>query len=146
MPTYLSADRFRVVVTVEGESSFKNILFSRFSGGDLDSEPSVVHPGGMSAAVVTGSRKTTADITVQKPFELGDMGRIWHIQDRVGSGTVTVSKQPVDANGHDTGHGFSYTGILKGINHPEHDADSTDSAMWGLVITPDNDTKLIGTD
>jgi hypothetical protein len=29
-----------------------------------------------------------------------------------------------------------FSGMLKGLTHPEHDAESTDRANWSVVITP----------
>lgn len=144
--TYFSTDQFDILVSLEeAHTFFQNQRFSRMTGGDVDSAPQTVHPGGMFPAVVTRSRRTTSDITVTKPFEFGDHGRIFNLIDQglVGTARVNVHKKPLDANRNPKGIGFSYWGILKSITQPEHDADSTDQTYWSLVITPEETLGFI---
>jgi hypothetical protein len=141
---YYGAEQFKVTATVDGVFLGQ---FTRFTGGDLDSEPTSLHPGGMRPAVVTGSRRTMSDITLSKPYGWQDSGRIYNMLDKVGRARVTCTKQPLSPDGNlvKAGVGFTYTGVLKGITLPEYDADSTDPATWSIVITPDDEVGTVNT-
>ena len=56
---------------------------------------------------------------------------------RIGRARITVTKQPLDADGNVRGlTALTFTGMLKGLTHPEHDAESTDRTNWTVVATP----------
>lgn len=143
---YFSADQFLIQVGVDIPSfpdlGFKagvGWVWARMSGAEVASETSSVRPGGMDPAVVIGSRRTTGDITLSKPLEKGDTARIVAMAPKVGRARVTVLRTLLDPDGYPFGTQLQFHGVLKGITHPEVDADSTDAATWSITVTPDDD-------
>lgn len=133
-PAVFGADQFLVTVKVDDLDA---VQFSARSGGEFDSSTVQSYPGGMLPARVRPGQKTVSDITVSKDFEFGDAGVMAALATRVGKANVSCTSQPLDADGHAYGRGFVWTGIVKGMTTPEHDASSPDSnARWTLVITP----------
>jgi hypothetical protein len=145
-PVFISAEQFLVTANLgtapaPGHAAGDDYLdlgtWTTFSGGEMDSSTQSVHPGGMNPPVVTGGRATTGDITITRPFQVGDHNLIFQLSTRVGRASITVTKQPLDADGNVAGlTALVFSGMLKGLTHPEHDAESTDRANWSVVITP----------
>jgi hypothetical protein len=130
-------DQFLVSAQVgqPGTDGFVDLgTFAQRSGGEKDSDTQQVYKGGMQPAEARPGRPTRSNITLTKPFEYGDGAKIAAIDPRVGRAPIKCTSQPLDADGNPFGRGFVWTGILKGLTTPEHDAASTDNATWSLVI------------
>lgn len=134
-PAIFGADQFLVTVTFDDIPN--PVQFSMRSGGEFDSSTVQSYPGGMLPARVRPGQKTVGDLTLSKDFEFGDAGIMSVLATKVGKGGATCTSQPLDADGHAYGRGFVWTGLLKGLTTPEHDATSPDSnARWTVVLTP----------
>lgn len=133
-----TARHFLTTVTVAGKSYGK---FDGFSGGGTSAE-SVKHASssfkGRRAAL--GSPSEVEDATVWRFFDYErDFALLRAFRPLVGLAEVTISRQPLDANGSPFGSPEVYTGVLSGVNPPEHDTDSNDLSKIELTVTVDGE-------
>lgn len=132
MPEYTYGareDAYIVTVKLDGTDKGK---WSRLSGGNVASEDTVVYPGGMDDPVSLGGRRTYEALTVSKPYAPEDEKAFI---DRVGKGSVVVVKTPLDANKAAYGTPITYTGTLRSVNSPDHNADGSDAALLEIEVT-----------
>jgi hypothetical protein len=142
------ADQFtvRAGIGTPGTDDYVDLgLFSNKSGGDTDSPTNQTYPGGMQPAVVRGGQRTQSDVVLQRTFQYGDAGLIINAQPRCGRAVASCYQQPLDADGHAYGAGFTWTGLLKAITTPSHDASSEADTTWSLTITPSTTLGAINT-
>lgn len=109
------------------------------TGGGVDSEERVYHPGAMAASVSLGGRTNVENVVCSR---LCRVGRDWALIPRLvsiaGKARVSVTDQPLDFDGNASGiNGLTYTGILKRVTPPEANSESSDPAMIEIEITPD---------
>lgn len=84
-----------------------------------------------------GGAVNVGNVTIGTLYDLGRWQPLIHwIIGRVGKGTLTVKKQPLDVDGNAFGDPLTYTGKLKQANPPEADANGTDAAILELEMTP----------
>lgn len=87
-----------------------------------------------------GSPPETEDIAVWWFYDYErDHARGQFLRPLVGIGEVTISKQPKDKNGSPFGRPNIITGVLNGVEDPEHDEDSNDLSKFRLVVSVDGD-------
>lgn len=133
--TVTRQDLFAVTVTVNGQDT--GGVWSARSGGEVDSEETLYHPGGAQAPVSLGGRRTYGALTIQRGFDPvrdGPLQRV--LLAAVGSGRVVCVSQALDADGNAySGVRLTYTGTLKTYTPPEHNAESNDAAVMQLDVT-----------
>jgi hypothetical protein len=127
-------DQYAVTVSVAGVSLG---TFDKLSGGELDSEETKYRPGGMGAEVALGGPKTVSNVTVSRIYSLdGDhAANLASLKAAIGKGAVTITKQPLDADGNAYGSPVVYNGILKNVKLPDHDSQSNDPGMLELEVS-----------
>ncbi len=127
-------DQYSVTVSIDGTDLG---VFDKLTGGEVDSEETKFRPGGMQPHVSLGGYKTVNNVTVSRLYDLSrDHLKVPFLLDRVGKGTATISKQPLDTNGNPFGPPIVYTGKLKQVTLPDHDSESSDAAMIELEFSP----------
>lgn len=126
-------DQYRVTVSVDGVDLG---TWDKFTGGEIDSEESKYKPGGMAPEVSLGGSITVTNFTVSRLYELSrDHPKVPLLKSKVGKGTVTATKQPLDVDRNAFGAPIVYTGILKQLTLPDHDSTSSDPGMIELEIS-----------
>ena len=126
-------DQYRVTVSVDGLDLG---VFDTFEGGEVDSEEKKYKPGGMAPEVSLGGSKSVSNITVGRLYVLErDHALLPTLFAKVGKGTVTANKQPLDVDGNVFGKPLVYTGKLKTVTPPDADSNSGDEAILALEIS-----------
>jgi hypothetical protein len=112
-------------------------LVDTFSGGEIDSEETRYRPGGMAPPVSLGGATTVGNVTVSVLYDLARWHAIVHwLISRVGKGQAVVRRKPTDTDGNVFGRPLTYRGVLKQVNPPEHDSESSDAARIEFEIVP----------
>ena len=126
-------DQFSVTVSVANKPLG---TFSKMTGGEADSDETKFKPGGMAAHVSLGGSVEIGNVTVTRLEDAAELvtNTKWLIG-QVGKGKCTVTKQPLDADGHAFGDPLVYTGTLKTVKPTEHDASSSDAGELELEIS-----------
>jgi hypothetical protein len=126
-------DTFSVSVNIDGRDFG---IWEGRSGGDTDTDESKVRLGAMGPEVALGGTKSIDDVTCTKIFDIDGIGQeyVWLVA-RAGNAPMTVVTQPLDRDGHAHGRPWTYTGVLKGVNAPEYDAQSGDAAMIEVIMS-----------
>lgn len=131
-------DQYNVTVSVTriGQPVRDFGTFDTFDGGDVDSEETKYHPGGLADQVSLGGRRTVNNVTVGRLFTLDrDLQHMGWLFDGVGKADVVVTKQSIDVDGNASGAPLVYSGKLKSVTPPSHDSESSDAARWEMEIS-----------
>jgi hypothetical protein len=112
-------------------------VWDQKTGGAVDSEERIYHPGGMVPPISLGGRRTMGQITLQKIYDLDrDPDKLRILIAGAGRASVHVNQQAMDINGHDVGQVIVYESCtLKSVNPPEHNSEGNDPAMIEVVIS-----------
>jgi hypothetical protein len=118
-------------------------IWDKKTGGEVDSDDTIYHPGNMADPISLGGRRTTGNVTLSRLYKLerdhGGVGasgqHIGALINRAGVADAKVSQQPLDLNGHAWGNPLVYVGVLKRVTPPEHDSEASGAAMIELEIT-----------
>lgn len=126
-------DQYTVSVSIDG---IPLGVFDSQGGGKYGSEDTKYKPGGMVPEVSLGGSKTTDNVTVGRLFRLDrDLPLVPTIKAKVGSGSVTISKQSMDVNRNPYGTPDVYTGILLSAQFPEPDSTANEAAIMMLEVS-----------
>jgi hypothetical protein len=127
-------DAFDVTVKVDGTDLG---VWSKCDGGAVDSDELTYAPGGMGPKVSLGGHATVAEVTVTALYDLDFFQPLIHwLIGRAGKGQAVINKQPLDADGNAFGRALVYSGILKTVTPPVHDANASAAAEIVLAVTP----------
>jgi hypothetical protein len=114
-------------------------VWDKKSGGTIDSEERIYHPGGMKPAISIGGRVTPEAVTLSKIYDLNwDIFNIDLLFVGVGKASVKIAQQAMTIQGRDSGPVIIYLGTLKSVAFPEHDSEGNDPAMIELVCSISN--------
>src|SRR5262245_50188285 len=123
-------DQYAITVNVDGRD-FGVTSWDKLSGGESDSEETKYKPGGMGPSVSLGGSVEVGNVTVSVLYYLdkfsGGGDAIHWLIGRVGKGSVTVNRQPLDIDGNAYGKALVYAGTLKTVTPPEIDSESSDA-------------------
>lgn len=135
MPTYAREDTFSCTVTIGGRDLG---VFRGRTGGAGDSEETKMRLGGMGGQVSLGGPQTMENVTVSKELDLDGIANDvpWLYAGR-GKLAAKVTQQPLDADGNAHGRRVTWSGKLKQVSYPEHDAEGNDPAVLELEIATD---------
>lgn len=138
----MRADTRRLLVTVfRPESDIPVIkgVWDKKTGGQLDSEETLYHPGAMADPESLGGRVTPENITLQRLCKIGrDWRAIPSLMNGVGKSRVTIVDEPMTLEGRtDPADGLVYAGTLKRVTPPPADSESSDAALIEIEITID---------
>src|SRR4051812_2915962 len=110
-------DQYDITVQIGGT---RLGTWDKFSGGEIDSEETKYKPGAMAPQVSLGGSVMVGNVTISRLYVLnGDHGRAATYKSWVGKAAVTVTKQPLDVDGHPFGSPLVYNGTLKRVTFPE---------------------------
>src|SRR5215831_13401885 len=127
-------DQYDITVTCDG----RNLgTWDKLTGGEIDSEETTFKPGGMGNRISLGGSVNVGNVVVSRLYDLQKVHAVVHwLLPRVGKGSVTVKKQPLDVDGNPWGRALVYTGKLKQVTPPEVDSEASDAALLALEMTP----------
>jgi hypothetical protein len=132
-------DTYQVTVHIEDMASGVMVdhgVWDKQSGGDLDSTDTVYRPGGMAPPISLGGPKSTTNITVSRLYRLNrDHATVAKLLAAVGSGKMTVAKQPLDIEGNVFGKPIVWSGRLKTVKTPPHDSEASGASLIELEMT-----------
>jgi hypothetical protein len=134
-------DQYNVTVSVAykvgGVLQTKDLgTFDTFDGGEIDSEETKFHPGGLGQPVSLGGRRTVNNVTVGRLYDLSrDHPNAGWLAGGVGKADVVVVKTSIDVDGNAFGRALVYRGKLKQLTLPSHDSESSDAAIYELEIS-----------
>jgi len=136
-------DTRRVTVTVYRPGSDAQIIkgvWDTKTGGQLDSEEQLYHPGGMATPISLGGRQNPENITLTR---LAQVGRDWQaipsLMNGVGKSRVTITDDVLDFDGNDMPgiSGLTWTGTLKRVQPPPANSEDSGAAMIEIEVTID---------
>jgi len=144
-------DTWQVSLQVEHPDPSNNAMldygiWDTRTGGEVDSEETLYHPGGMKDPYSLGGRTTPGQLTLSRNYRLGrdhdgpsGSPGIQQLIDAVGISRVTVTATPMDRYKNLSGRSIVWKGTLKTLTLPEHNSESTGEAgMIELVCSIDN--------
>lgn len=113
-------------------------IWDKMTGGAIDSEESVYHPGAMEDPVSLGGRKTVENVVLTRLYRLGrDHDALQSLMNAVGKSKVTVSKQPLDVDANVYGRPLVYNGTLKRVSPPDVDSEGSAAGLIEIEVTVD---------
>lgn len=130
--TYIREDQADIRVTVDGVPYGDS--WASAEGGNLEADNSKTRPGGMGKEVDVGGPASRDDLTVATQLSDVSAGWVPRLENRVGIGTVKVGVTFLGPERTPAGRPQTRVGILKAVNAPDMDAESSDVAMLELVV------------
>lgn len=126
-------DTWIVTVTLNGAPLG---IWDKKTGGEIDSDDQKYYPGGMVPPIMLGGRRTTGNVTLQRIYDrVDDHNKINTILAAAGKGTVSISQRPMDIDGNPVGKSITYGGVLKRVQVPDVDSESSTAAMIEMEVT-----------
>lgn len=123
-------DTYRLTMNLDGSPTG---AWAEQEGGDIDSEESIYHPGGMERPQSRGGRVNYGSVTLRREYD-HDLYR--RLSGRVGKGRVEAYKQPLDIDGNAYGaSAIAFVGTLKKISSGSVKASGSDTAWLEVEIT-----------
>jgi hypothetical protein len=111
-------------------------IWDKKTGGEVDSEDNIYHPGGMEDAISLGGLRSTGNVTLQRLYKLnrdhgtGSSGRgVQALFNRAGKAKIKIAQHPMDINGHIFGNPIVYMGKLKRVAVPDVDSEASGAAL-----------------
>lgn len=104
-------------------------------GGQIEAEETKYRPGSMEPQQSLGGPVSVENVTVRKLFD-PQMRSLFHtLAAMCGKTSMTITSQPLDADGNPEGRSQVYRGILTRVTPPTSDANSTDAAEMELEMS-----------
>ena len=137
----LRENLYSVNVTVNGtDGTTWSAIFDKMDGGDVTAKETKYRPAnGTTDQVSLGGAREVSNIKVTRLYDSTIDPKVHWLLSQVGKGTMTVAKQPLDANGAPFGSALVYRGLLNAVNPPKTDSESDSPAMIELEqssVTP----------
>jgi hypothetical protein len=136
-----SARHFAVTASVTYRGETRDLgVFDTWEGGGVTADNTKHRRGAMGPQIAIGGPKTVEDVTITRDYDPPRDHQHTHwLSAIVGRARVVARKSVLDDDGVAFGRPVTIRGILVGYTHPDHDSDSGDTAMVGLVISPDGE-------
>jgi hypothetical protein len=137
-PTRQDTYSVHVHVTPPGSNEPIDLgVWDKMSGGEIDSDETKYNPGGMAPPISLGGRKSTGNVTFSRIYLLSrDHMLSQQYIDWSGKARVTIAKHPMDIDGNMfQAPGIVYTGILKRVQFPEHDSESSTAGLIEMEVS-----------
>jgi hypothetical protein len=127
-------DKWSLRLTVDGRDTG---VWDTLSGGSIDSEETLYHPGGMADPISLGGRQTFENLTLEREMDqLEDADLTKWLAQRAGKATFTMTRQALNGDRIAIdGSRLTYTGTLKLFQPPEIDSESNDAAKLHVELT-----------
>lgn len=132
---YIREDMADIRVSVDGVpygASWKSI-----EGANLEADDAKTRPGGMGREVSIGGPASRDDATCS--IQLTDVVIGWHktLENRIGVARAKASYTFLGPERTPMGASHTVVGTLKSVTLPDMDSESSDAAMYTLVISCD---------
>ena len=126
-------DQYAVGVTIDGEDWG---TWDKQDGGESTAEETKFNPGGMAPPVTLGGRRTIANVTISRLYDLAVVHtRVHSLLNKVGRARVVVTQQPLDEDRNAFGRPLVRTGKLIRVSPPSPDSESSAAAMIELEVS-----------
>jgi len=148
-------DTFLVNLTVENPHDLGQYLnygvWDTRTGGEIDSEEHLYHPGAMKEPYSLGGRVNPGNIIMSRNFRVGrDLqgqggATLQRLIDGVGKSRVIVQQFTMDRYRNQHTPAVVWRGTLKRVTMPEHNSESTsDPGMLEIECTIDAPPTAVG--
>ena len=112
-----------------------NIVFDKFSGGDVSAPVNKHRPGGMGPEISYASLPVYSDVVLTKVYETQlDHDNVATLHSQVGNTQATVTLQPLDDTGASWGTARTYSGRLTAVKDGGTDSNSNAARMLEVDI------------
>lgn len=126
--------QYEVHVVIDGRDLG---VWDTLTGGNFDSDEVKHRDGGMGPEQALGGAPTTENVTVGRRFKKGrDETLVTWLRPRRNKRSQ-ATQIPLDENKNPYGDPIVYVGVLKAVNPPDADSNSSDVAMLELEISTD---------
>lgn len=127
-----------VTLTVDGVPTG---VWDTKAGGEVDSEETKHRRGGMGPVRSLGGSTTVGNVTLTRLLDqdTNDPDTMRWLMSRAGKGEAVASDQFLDREGNAFGRPFVYTGTIKTVTPPDHDANDDGASMWTVVISTEGE-------
>lgn len=126
-----TASQSLITVVIDGEPWG---TFDSRSGGETTADITKHRPGGMGTEKAYPSLPTTGDVTVGRVYERErDVAKVAAVRHRTGRAAMSITEQPLDADGIPWGSPTTWTGLLSSVTDGDADSTSNDVRMLELV-------------
>lgn len=105
------------------------------TGGKLDSDEVKFRSGGMDDQVALGGPATRDNVVVSREYDTYMQTKLAFLENRVGTGSMTVTFTPLGNNKTQSGPAVTYGGILKSVSTPDADDNASEVAMIELELS-----------
>lgn len=134
-------DTRNLTVTVRNVPDTADIIsgiWDKKTGGEIDSEETIYHPGGMADPVSLGGRRNVGNLVLTRLCRVErDWGALPSLISGVGKSRVVVGDQARDIDGNPVQNTLTYNGRLKRVTPPEVDSESSGPALIEIEVTVD---------
>jgi hypothetical protein len=105
------------------------------SGGQVEADETKYRPGGMQPQASLGGPVSVENVTIRRLFDPAMRGLFHTLAGLAGKASMTVTSQPLDADGNPQGAPQVYRGILTRVTPPASDANANDAAELELEMS-----------
>lgn len=105
------------------------------SGGQTEAEETKYRPGSMQPQQSLGGPISVENVTVRKLFDPEMRGLFHTLTALCGKASMTVTSQPLDADGNPSGRPQVYRGILNRVTPPESNSNANDAAELEIEMS-----------
>lgn len=113
--------------------------WASLEGGDIEAEDVFTRPGGMKGGVNLGGPSKRSDVTIMCQYSSTVHKSIIDLENAVGTGGMSVSYTPLDADANPNGGTVTLTGVLKAVTKPNFNANNSGVVFLGLVMSCDTE-------
>jgi len=104
-------------------------------GGQVEADETKYRPGSMQPQTSLGGPVSVENVTIRRLFDPAMRGLFHQLAAMCGKASMTVTSQPLDADGNPEGDPQIYRGILTRVKPPASDANATDAAELELEMS-----------
>jgi hypothetical protein len=105
------------------------------SGGQIEADDVKYRPGSMEPQQSLGGPVSVENVTIRRMFDPEMRGVFHALASLCGKASMTVTSQPLDADGNPEGDPQVYRGILIRVTPPSSDANANDAAELELEMS-----------
>jgi hypothetical protein len=116
--------------------------WTSLEGGDVEAEDVFTRPGGMRDGVNLGGPRKRSDVTLTCQYSSVVHSNITALENAVGTGGMSCSFTPLDADSNPNGGTVTLTGVLKSVNKPNFNANNSGVVFLGLVMACDTPSAM----
>lgn len=104
-------------------------------GGQIEAEETKYRPGSMLPQASLGGPIAVENVTIRRLFDPEMRGLFHQLASMCGKASMSITSQPLDADGNPEGRPQTYTGILTRVTPPESNSNASDAAELELEMS-----------